>query len=200
MGKIAVQTEGNNSVFVDSEMTKTGVAPLTAAVASVEEVAGMVHKTRITLSNVPVTVISVTTGNGVGGTTVYTLPKGRISYLGGRASLGLSIATAKQADFTDGTPEGDIGVGTLAPANADALGTDATDDDLMTAAAFVAAAFVAPAVEHPSEVAQHFNGSSTAKNVVVTVLVDAADIDDGVTTEVLISGTIEFYWVYLGAA
>ena len=157
-----------------------------------------IRKTRLQLASVPVTIISVTTGAGVGGTKIYDLPEGRILMLGCMADLSIEIATAKQADFTDATPEGDIGIGTVAPANADALGTDATDDDFSTAAAFTMAAYADASVQCPSEASLQFNGVSTPTDMYLNVLVDAADIDNDATTEVLVSGIIQFYWINLG--
>lgn len=196
MGKIAVTTTpGNNSVLVDVSAGPVGQG--NAALAPITEQVGVLQKTILALTNVPVSVISITTGNGVGGTKLYTLPKGRVNFLGAHAELTLSIASAQQADFTDGTPEGDVGIGTLAPANADALGTDGTDDDFATAAAFTMAAF-AGSVDCASEPNGHKDGSSTAVPIFVNMLVDAADIDDGVTTTVLVSGTVTVYWFKIG--
>lgn len=171
-----------------------------ATVTVAESGDGVVHKTVLTLADTPVSVVSVTTGNGVGGTKVYDFPEGRIAFLGCTASLVVEVAAAEQEDFTDGTPEGDIGIGSAAPGDADALGTDATDDDYGTAAAFTMSSFVSAAVPIPSEAIQQFDGSATPKDVYVNVLVDAADIDDGVTTEVLVSGTITLHWINLGDA
>lgn len=156
------------------------------------------YKTVLTLTNTPVSVVSVTTGNGVGGTKIYDFPAGYIQNHGCIADLSISIATANQADFTDGTPEGDIGIGTVAPANADALGTDATDDNFATATAFTMSAYVDSSVTLPPEASANYNGTSTAIDLYVNVLVDAADIDDGTTTEVLISGTVTVLWSLIG--
>jgi len=98
-------------------------------VTAEEQGDGVLHKTILRLTNTPITVISVTTGAGVGGTKIYDFPQGRLNILGTMADLSFVIAEGDQADFTDATPEGDVGVGTVAPANADGLGTDATDDD-----------------------------------------------------------------------
>lgn len=161
---------------------------------------GMV-KTVLKLTNTPVTVTSVTTGNGVGGTTIYTLPEGLIRSLGGTADLAISIATADQADFTDATPEGDLGIGTLAPANADALGTDATDDNICTAAAFTMASYADSDVKLTNDVSSVLALDGTGGspvNIVLTALVDAADIDDGTTSTVYVSGTVTLLWANTG--
>lgn len=159
---------------------------------------GAVHKTVLTLTNTPVSVVSVTTGNGVGGTLLYTFPAGYIANHGCTANLSISVAAADQADFTDATPEGDIGIGTAAPANADALGTDATDDNFATAAAFTMSSYADTSVVLPPEASANYNGTSTPVPLYLNVLVDAADIDDGVTTEVLVSGTVTVVWSALG--
>jgi hypothetical protein len=174
--------------------TKASVTGLTVS----EEGFGHFRTLRFTMVNMPVSVVSVTTGNGVGGTKLYDLPAGRILFLGAMGEVSISVATAKQADFTDATPEGDIGLGTLAPANADALGTDATDDDLCTAVTFTMSSYAHASRNLISEATQQMDGTGTPKDIFLNVLVDAADIDDDVTTEVLINGTILFHYINLG--
>lgn len=175
-----------------------GSSPISTCVAR-EYGDRSMHRTELTLTNVPLPLVSVTTGAGVGGITIYTFPQGRIAFQGGMANLSIAVATAKQADFTDATPEGQLGVGTLAPANADALGTDATDDNLCTAADYTMSSYVDASVVCPSEASgQQFDGTATAINVVLTGLVDAADVDNDVTTEALVSGTIILHWQNLG--
>jgi len=139
----------------------------------------------------------VTTGNGVGGVTLYTMPEGYIYTLGSVAALTWAVPAADQADFTDATPEGQLGIGTLAPANADALGTDATDDSLSTAADITGASY-AGEVNLTSEAPLAFDGSETAMNVVLTGLIDAADIDNDVETTILVSGTVTLHWINRG--
>lgn len=168
-----------------------------AEVSAVEQGDGVVHKTILRIESLNVDVVSVTTGNGVGGSKVYDFPQGRILVLGTMADLTLAIPTASQADFTDATPEGDIGVGSVAPANADALGTDATDDDLSTATALTMAAYTATP-EVPSEASLQFDGTATALDMLVNILIDAADIDDDTTGEILVSGVIVCTWINLG--
>ena len=163
-----------------------------ATVTVVEKGSGVVHQTVLTLAATPLTSVSVTTGNGVGGYKIYTFPEGHIRVLGCTADLALAIGAAKQADFTDATPEGDIGVGSVLP------GTDATDDDYATGAAFVMAAYADADIVNPPEAAANFDGSGAAKTVNVNLLVDAADIDNDVTTEVECTGVVTLTWVNLG--
>lgn len=193
-GTAAVTLTNLSSEAVASE--SAGIAAL-ATVTAEEQGDGILHKTILRLASVPVSVVSVTTGAGVGGTKVYDFPQGRILALGTMSDLSFVIAAGDQADFTDATPEGDVGVGTVAPANADALGTDATDDDFSTATAITMAAYSGN-VQCPSEAALQFNGVSTAIDMFVNALVDAADIDDDTTSTVYVSGTIIITWTNLG--
>lgn len=110
----------------------------------------------------------------------------------------LSLGVTTQADFTDGAVEGQIGVGTLAPANDDALGTDATDDNLGTATDFTMTAFVDADIAVPPEATLLFDGTTTPMDILVNAFVDAADIDDGVTTDLEVTGTVTINWVNLG--
>lgn len=156
------------------------------------------HKTVITLSSVALPIVSVSTANGVGGLKIYDMPEGHIKILGGSAKLSISVATANQADFTDGTPEGDLGIGTVAPANADALGTDATDDNICTATAFTMSSYADSSVNLPPESDSLLDGSTTPVDIYLNGLVDAADIDDDVSSEILVSGTVTLVWQQLG--
>lgn len=166
-----------------------------STVSIVEKSGGPIHQTVLTLSSTPIEIVSVTTGNGVGGTKIYTLPEGYVRVIGCVASL--SIAVETEADFTDATPEGDIGIGSLAPANADSFGSDATDDNYGTGKAFTMDAYAATATIAP-EAAINVDGTTTAGPVFVNALIDAADIDNDVTTNLLVSGTVTLTWVNLG--
>lgn len=181
---------------VSIQKSSSGVGGVSASTVVANELGnGSVHKTVLTLTNVVLPVVSVTTGRGVGGVKIYDFPAGYINNLGCTAAL--SIAVETQGDFTDATPEGDIGIGTVAPANADALGTDATDDNFATATAFTMDSYAATA-NCPPEAAAIYNGSSQAIDLYVNAAIDAADIDDDVTTNLLISGTITIVWTNLG--
>lgn len=197
-------TAGTAAVTL-ADLAATGVArdmagstPLTTITAEEKWDGFGLRKTILRLASVPVSVTSVTTGAGVGGTKIYDFPQGRVLLLGCMADLSLQIAEADQEDFTDGTPEGDVGIGTVAPQNADALGTDATDDDFATATAFTMAAFAAATVQCPSENSIQKDGTSTAVDMYLNMLIDAADIDDGTTSTVYASGIVTFYWINLG--
>jgi hypothetical protein len=157
---------------------------------------GAIHKTVFTLDSVAVPVVSVTTGAGVGGTKLYDFPTAAILRLGCTADLAMAIDAGDQADFTDGTPEGDVGIGTVIMANADAFGTDATDDDWGTGVAFVGSSYADADIEVASEaVGIHPEG---ALDLNLNALVDAADIDDSTTSALQFTGTITIIWANLG--
>ena len=170
-----------------------------SGVSVVESGSDALHKTTFTLTDVPVPITSVTTGAGVGGLLIYTFPVGYIQRFGCVGNLSISVDAAEQDNFTDGTPEGDIGIGSAAPADADALGTDAADDDWGTAAAYTMTAFEDTDVNIAPEAGALVDRNSSAAELYINALVDAADIDDGVTTEVLVSGTLTVTWAHLGS-
>lgn len=213
-GSILVLAEGNYfwqcTVFVAGTATSTlnnlstfnlalpGAGfPTGPTVSALEKGNDVVHKTIIKMESTPITIAVTTTAAGVGGTIVYNHPQGRILILGTQSQLAFNVATADEADYTDATPEGNVGVGTLAPANDDALGTDATDDNLGTAVDLTLANFTG-SVNVVSEASLQFDGTTTAMNVVVNALIDAGDIDDGVTTTIYVSGNIIITWINLG--
>jgi len=161
----------------------------------------LLKTTCIHLDNYAVPVVSIGAANGVGGIKIFTFPPGFIKRFGTRALLTFSIAADKQADFLDGTPEGDVGLGTIAPVDADALGTDATDDDWGTAAALTFDAFgIAAPVAIASEADGVHDGTVDPVELYLNLLIDAADLDDDVTTEILVSGDVWFSWLNQGGA
>ncbi len=147
------------------------------------------------LVNVPIVPTAVTTSIGVGAVKIFDFPRGFIGRVSCRASLAISIPdTAERAKVLDATPEGDLGVGTVAPADQDALGVDATDDDWATAAPFTMAAYASPAVALATEAAGVHDGSVTPIDLFVTAQIDAADINDGQSVTCVLNGTVWFTW------
>lgn len=154
-----------------------------------------IRRSRFTFTNLPISVAAAGAAAGVGGTKFYDMPEGWIHFSTCVGSFTLTVET--EADFTDGTPEGQIGVGSAAPANADALGTDSTDDEALQAADFTMAAYVAN-VNAPFTGGANLNGTATAVDLFFNILVDAADIDNDATTNVFVSGTLDLVWTLVG--
>lgn len=183
-----VSIQGNFSQSVVQEPNFPGVSV-------VNESAGPINRTVITLEDFAMPVTSVTTGNAVGGVGIYTFPEGMIQMQ--MATAVLSVGVETQADFTDATPEGQIGLGTVAPANADALGTDATDDNIGTAEDFTMSSYVDASVVVEPEPLINLDGRVSAIECFLNALVDAADINNDVTTNLIFNGTVTLVWTKL---
>ena len=190
-------TGDSTGVHTGRVVPSSGLGTAGTGVVATEYGVGGIRQTVLTLTNAALPIVSVTTGAGVGGVTLYTMPEGYIYMLGCVAALTWAIPASEQADFTDATPEGQMGIGTLAPANADALGTDATDDSLATAADITGSSF-AGAVNLASEAPLDYDGTATAMPVVLTGLIDAGDIDDDATSSINVSGTVTLTYVWRG--
>ena len=158
---------------------------------------GIYHQSVFTLTAFSIPVTSITTGVGVGGTTFYTFPEGMTRFEISQGNVTISVAAGQQADFTDNTPEGDFGIGSVAMENTDSFGTDATDDDFSTGAPIDMVAFSDDLVMN-TEAAGNFNGNTTAIKLNANVLIDAADIDNDVVTSVKLTGVLRVTWTFGG--
>lgn len=166
----------------------------------IENAGGGMVKAVYTLKNAQVPVVSVGAAAGVGGLVLATLPEGLVRILGGTADLTVSVNSEHFSDFTDAAVEGDVAIGTVAPANADALGTDATDDNICTANAFTQAAWAGD-TKLTSDIAAVLAVDGTAGapvQIVLNAFVDAADIDDDTSTFLSVSGRVTVIWADLG--
>ncbi len=171
-----------------------------AGVSVVEKGSGVIHQTIFTL--VSVIIPTATTADSeiaVGGIKIYDFPAGAISRLGCQADLSSLVVAADQSKLADAAAVGDFGIGTVLPANQDALGTDATDDDWGTAVAYVNSSHIDADIEIPSEAAGiHADGTLDLN---MNGSIDAADITNtgsAVTVGIEISGTITITWMNLG--
>jgi len=158
-------------------------------------------ETKITLNNTPVTVSSTGAGPGVGGLTMYEFPQEHLRFMGAVGNLTFSIEAASQAN-TVADFEGDLMVGTLAPADADVLPVDATDDDLgqvesITAVAFAGSASVNSAIS--TLLAVNASPPNVARTIALNAQIDAGDISDNTSVTLLVSGIITVAWASLGA-
>ncbi len=173
-----------------------GSSPLSSAYASVQENGhGPFQRTIITLASLP---ISMTDEAGVvayGSAKVYDMPAGNILILGAVQDLTVVKSGAGiNADF-----DGDVGLGTTAAGNNNALAT--TEQNIIpttptpqavagaTTADGINAAAIAP-----------LDGTATAVDVYLNFLIDDGDQDitGGGASSLLISGTITITWVNLG--
>lgn len=168
-----------------------GTANATANVTAVEHgITDVIHKTVLTLTATPVSVVGAA-GVGFGGVKCYDFPEGVILVLGSVVELAVDWSASSIA----AAGSGDAGLGTAIVSDSD-LG-DATDVDLGPSTALTDP-FVAGIGDVDVVLAANaqFDGTATAKDANLNVLVDDADIAG--TEEVLFTGTWTLTWINLG--
>jgi hypothetical protein len=173
----------------------TGGAGAKAATGNVavENAVGTVHSTVLTLTDVALTLAAAGAGVGFGNVKLYDFPEGYIYVQGIVADLAI---TSADADLSD-TWNGDIAFGTAADADGTLAGTELnlvpkTDTPAATAKATTGDC-VSTATEHII-----VDGHSTAADLILNMLVDAAELADASNAPVAISGTITITWINLG--
>ncbi len=172
----------------------SGVGAKNGATVSVSETGNdVVHRTTITLTDTPVTAAN-TTGVSFGGVKIYDMPAGRVLVLG--ATVGaLTFDLTDDGNVTpiDGADGGDIAFGTTVAGDGTLTGTDVdiipshSIDPISGGSA--GAALGASAV---------FDGTSTAVDIYLNVLIDDADVADTASDVLLVSGVLNLVWVDLG--
>ncbi len=178
----------NASEVVDSATVGSAVGTGVRAVETGNEA---MHKTTLHLVNMPV-VVANTTGASFGSQQIYNFPIGRLDLIGGRANL--SFNWAGQDIVADGS--GDASLGTTATADA-TLGT--TDVDIMASTAMLDP-FVAGVGNLAGNLVKttEFDGTGTAKDMFLNLIIDDLDVSDGASDTVLVTGTVEFVWSIVG--
>ena len=151
----------------------------------------VLHQTVLSLTSRQVTVAN-TTGASFGSTKLYGWPAGRIQLLGGVCNL--SFDWAGQDIVATGS--GDFSFGTTATADAT---LNSTEVDLMASTAmldpFVAGVGTGTGV---FVVPTNFDGTTTAKDMYLNIIIDDADVSDAASDIVLVSGEVRFTWINLG--
>lgn len=183
---------GPRSRALEALVALSGETPASVA-AETEFVtkAGVVRQTTLYLTDMEIDVAN-TTGVSFGGTKIFTFPEGRILVLGVTATVGSCI-------WIDGTLEipqtagGDFSIGTTKPTDGTLTGTDvdllpSTSIDPLSAG-ITGAALAASA---------QFDGTTTAVPVWANLLIDDADVGDGASDKMGITGSVVITWVNLG--
>lgn len=173
-----------------SDTSGVGTASNGAAAA---ETNGIVRKTVLSLTDVPVTVGN-TTGVSFGGTKIYDFPQGRILVLGATLE-GLSFDLTDEGNATPiaGTHGGDIACGTTAPTDGTLAGTDV---DIIPSTSIDP---ISDGVDGAALAASaQFDGTAEAKDVFLNVLIDDADVANGASDVILVSGVLTIHWLFLG--
>lgn len=156
----------------------------------------IMHKTVLTLDETPVQLTDEAGVVAYGGVKVYDFPAGAILILGATADLSLGInAAGVNSDW-----DGDFGLGTTTAGNDNTLST--TEDDILPSTATPQAVNNAVANCHGQSTAAEnvvFDGTATAKDLYLNILVDDADHDvTNTNTAIEASGTITVHWMNLG--
>ena len=160
------------------------------------------HKTTFTLASAVIP--TATTGDGevgTGGLKLYDFPEGNILILGITGDLSSLIASADQSKLADNASTGDFGIGSIIPANNDALGTDPTDDDFSGTVAFVNTAHADSDISMLTLDPHTFVDDGSDLDLILTAGIDTADITDtggAVTVGIEMTGEITLIWCNLG--
>lgn len=171
--------------------TGNGAVNPSQGITAAEYGGGVVHKTVLSLAATQVTVGN-TTGVSFGGLKLYDFPEGRILVLGVTADL--DFDWSGQDIAADGS--GDFSLGTTITSDA-TLST--TDVDLLPSTALTDP-FVAGVGEGKGALAAsaQFDGTTTAKDLNLNLIIDDADVADGASDVVTVSGTVTVTWINLG--
>lgn len=176
-----------------AQTTTNGVGAKNGSTVSVVEYGNNVgHKTVITLASTPVTVGN-TTGASFGGVKLYDFPEGRLLIKGVTFSLGF-VWTGEDIAATG---SGDYSLGTTITADATLNGTD-VDLGPSTAMVDPFVGGVGTPTSGALAASAQFDGTGTAKDLNLNIIIDDADVSDGASDVVLASGTITVSWENLG--
>ncbi len=173
----------------------SGSTAVSSAVAT-ETGAGAVHTTVLTFTN---TAVALTDEAGVvayAGTKVYDFPEGAILFLGATTNLALTKSSAGvNVDW-----DGDVSLGTITASNNATLSS--TEQNLIPTTSTpqaVAGVSSAKSQSTATESGVIFNGTGTAIDVYLNLLVDDADQDvTGTACNLILNGTITIVWANLG--
>ena len=180
--------------ITDSPSVRGSVTqPATGKITYKAEQFGALNYVKLTLDNVPQTVVN---GTEYQGTKIYTFPEGRILVLGVTATL-KQKTTSALASTLNASSTGAIALGTATASN---VSLTSTMVDLLPSTAFTSSATVnvaGTAVSAALAASAQFDGTTTAKSMYLnTAYATTTDVDGDATQT--ISGTINFVFVYLG--
>lgn len=164
-----------------------------ATVSVVESSNGLMNKTVLTLDETSVTAAN-TTGASFGSVKLYDFPAGCILVLGASANLTFDWSTDLGIAL-DGS--GDFSIGSTATAEA-TLAT--TEVNLVPSSAMEDNA-TADGVKRgvgSSTAATYLDGTTTAADVYLNIIIDDADVANADSSPILVSGTLTLFWINLG--
>lgn len=165
-----------------------------ATVKLTDQAFGALHVTTVRMNGVLVTAGN-TTGVSFGGTKIVDFPEGRINVLASRLveEIAFGLTNAGNATPITGAMGGDIALGSTVAGDGTLTGTDvdlipSTSIDPISGGsglAHLAAGFA-------------YNGTSSPLDAYINVLIDDADVANGASDVLEVSGVWEITWVYMG--
>lgn len=157
---------------------------------------GNVHKTVLTLVNTPIPLVDEAGVVAYGGLKIFDFPQGNTLFLGAVADLALTKSSAG----VDADWNGDVGIGTVTASNDATLAT--TEQNLIPTTATpqaVAGVTTADAKSTTTETGKIFDGTATAIDAFLNLLVDDSDHNvTGTPCNLIANGTVSLTWVNLG--
>lgn len=170
---------------------ETDGAPNGTGVTARHETWGPLRRVTLTFTDVEVTVAN-TTGASFGSLKIYDCPEGNIRMMGGYSSFtfdwsGEDIAATGSGDYSLGTTA--TADATLATTDVDVQASTAMLDPFVAGVGTGSGLLAAPA---------NHDGSSTAKDIYINIIIDDADVDDAASDVVTINGTVVFTYLHLG--
>lgn len=144
-----------------------------------------------------VTVTAAAAGVGFGNVALQAFPEGNVLFLGAVANLRFS-ALGANATNAIAAFNGDYAVGSTADADGN-LVSPATDANLVASTALgPAVAWVTPFARGTGATQVVLNNTARTLNMVLNVLLDAADITDATSVTLTVEGTLDIAYVMLG--
>lgn len=195
--------EGGLKVVNSSGQQQSGVSSIGGAgveagtgVVATESGIGSFHSTTITLTNASVVLADEAGVVAYGGLKVYDMPAGAIQFLSAVTDLDLTLSAAGvNADW-----DGDVGLGTVTASNNTTLAS--TEQNIIPSTATpqaTSSATTANAQSTITEAGLVVDGTATAADVYLNILVDDADHDVTSTpTNIVCNGTIKITWINMG--
>ena len=196
---VAGATTFSNAVTLSSTVS-TGGAGTAAAAGNVatENAMGTFHTTLLTMTNVAMSAVDTDGGAGgvaYGNVKLYDFPEGALYIISTVVNLTsiLSAGTATAAAW-----DGDFAIGTAADANGALAGAEVS---LLASTATIQAvaqdAINSDAVSTSTEHAVQ-DGTGTAKDLYLNLIIDDVDFTDGLTETFQVDGTVQITWIAMG--
>ena len=176
------------------EITTIDVGARSVTTVSTEEQKPVIHRTTITLNDVPLTLADATVGAGI---KIYDFPEGRIMFLGAIAKTITPTTTSVLASTLNASKTLSTGLGTVTQSNGTLATTEQNIVNVFSTTSSATISVAGTAGNGVLGAPIFIDGTSTAADLYLNFGVPTAtDIDADAT--ITVSGTVIIYWVLLG--